>query len=845
MDADRYARVRELFLAVEELPPSEQLDYLKSQAGDDQELIDEVRSLLSEHDAELARMEGESAKSLLPPANDPAVAANGFVLSDEVAALSDGSEATSATVNSGTKQGDSATFRSHPDSKHAAARRRANEDSKSSAAKPASGAQITQHGSQRTHASPRDFDAPSTAKKSKEKEFWQHRARRHRRFNSGWLWFAALLPTALVGWWTYHQVNESLQNAIGNELNGVANSVSISVDQFLSDKAKLTESWARQPVIRQSVMELLEIAKQPDANAKLKTAEQNDLILHQLQELSGRENVKFVVWAPAGKILASWLPDRADVGGSIAPSGAANLNRAMRGETVLFGPEILRDESNGFVPETSVPVMAEIVPVRDDDNEVVAVMLVRGFGMFADFDRLFRQAAEAGGLDVYAVSRDGTMITNSPQASVLAAQGVLAAKESEIAAQLRVSDPGVELTRGSSKGNRMAQALTYAAAGASSGQENLQLSPYRNYAGIPVVGAWRWQPRWQIGMVIERSAKSAFSTARIVRFGFLMLGALLSVTAFIAATQIAKRTALAQAATHPLNRYELLSELGSGGMGVVYKARHKQLGRDAALKVLRSDRQNRDDRLRFDREAKLAASLSNPHTVTIYDYGRSDEDEAFCVMEFLTGITLYDVVSRSGHQYFGRVLFILRQICDSLGEAHALELVHRDIKPQNVMLSFDPSVGDWAVVFDFGLAKPLTPDAGSYQTAETIWAGTPMYMAPERYREPNKIDPRSDIYSVGCIAYYLLSGRPPFIECDPESLFALVLTEQPISIATHRDESVPDDINEMVAKCMAKSVDDRFSSIDELAARLDELRQQYSWTVHEAAGWWRIHGSEV
>ena len=109
----------------------------------------------------------------------------------------------------------------------------------------------------------------------------------------------------------------------------------------------------------------------------------------------------------------------------------------------------------------------------------------------------------------------------------------------------------------------------------------------------------------------------------------------------------------------------------------------------------------------------------------------------------------------------------LRQICDSLGEAHQLGLVHRDVKPQNVMLSHDPSVGDWAVVFDFGLAKPLEPDAGAYQTAETIWAGTPMYMAPERYREPNKIDPRSDIYSIGCILYFLLSGRPPFIECDP------------------------------------------------------------------------------
>ena len=256
---------------------------------------------------------------------------------------------------------------------------------------------------------------------------------------------------------------------------------------------------------------------------------------------------------------------------------------------------------------------------------------------------------------------------------------------------------------------RTAQPLTYSAAGATTGKPDVRVDDYNNYVGVPVVGAWRWNDRWRIGVLVEHDSKTAFAPARIVRFGFLMLGLLLSATAFAAAAQIAKQTSRAHAAVHPLSRYELITELGSGGMGVVYRARHRQLGRDTALKVLRGDRQNREDRLRFDREAKLAASLSNPHSVMIYDYGRSEEGEAFCVMELLKGITLYEVVMRSGHQPVGRVLSILRQICDSLAEAHNRELLHRDIKPQNVMLSLDPSVGDWAVVFDFGLAKPLNP----------------------------------------------------------------------------------------------------------------------------------------
>ena len=119
-----------------------------------------------------------------------------------------------------------------------------------------------------------------------------------------------------------------------------------------------------------------------------------------------------------------------------------------------------------------------------------------------------------------------------------------------------------------------------------------------------------------------------------------------------------------------------------------------------------------------------------------------------------------------------------------------------------------------------------------------------MYMAPERFRAPSQMDPRSDIYSVGCVAYYLLSGRPPFIECDPESLFALIITQQPIKIATHRDGEVPAEIDEMVMRCMAKSSDDRYPSIEELSRVVDQLRSLYPWSVEDARVWWRTHGDE-
>ncbi|WP_149497267.1 serine/threonine protein kinase [Roseiconus lacunae] len=861
MDAERYAKVRSLFLAVEELSSDQQQDYLADRCGDDRELIEEVLSLLDEHDSESALVEGNAAK---PPTLPGDVESSETTSSGTVssAAIDSGIAPfmPSALGQQSTATGNSPAEKSH----RQFSRRKRELPSKSgtgknsgakSSAKPKSAAgQATMQGSQRTHASPRYAVDSSPPRRPPSPGLWQSRAKRHRRINSGWLLLAAILPTVFVGFWTYTTVVEGLRQSTASELAGIADSVQLNIQRYLDDQSRLTRSWSQQVDLRKSILALIETAKDDDSADQLRDSPHATEIRSQLRSLSQLDDIKYVVWDRTGQIIASWLEGGEDIGGRVPPEGAANLARAMRGETVLFGPEILQPQESGFEPETTLPVMAEILPIHDEDGRIVATILIRGFGMFQTFDELFHQTSEAGGLDVYAVNSSGMMITNSPDAieRLCAAvvpttmEGQQASEVKTVACKLRVSDPDDSIATSSlALDLRRSQPLTYSVAGVSNGASGSMLTPYPNYAGIPVVGSWRWIDGYDIGIVVERTSDLAFATARTVRYGFITLGCLLTLTALVAASRIAKRTALAQAAVHPLSRYEVMSELGSGGMGVVYRAKHNQLGRDTALKVLRADRDNLEDRLRFDREAKLAASLSSAHTVTIYDYGRGEEGEAYCVMEYLRGITLYDAVARSGYLDIGRTLFILRQVCESLGEAHHLGLVHRDMKPQNVMLSMDPSVGDWAVVFDFGLAKPLLPDANSYQTSETIWAGTPMYMAPERYRDPNKIDPRSDIYSVGCIAYFLLSGRPPFLECDPESLFALVLTEQPIGIGVHRDEEIPEEISGLVKRCMAKNVDDRFRSIDELAKHLDELIPKYPWSVEQARAWWRVHGEDL
>lgn len=815
MDAARYARVRELFLAAEELPTSEQETFLRVQSGEDTELLQEVLSLLAEHDPDSARNEGERAMPVPAPGSAPSV-----------------SRSTIRPAESGKR------------SAHETTRRSDSAGPTQDSAQQKRSSQITRHGAQRTHAAPRYGDTPAPQQHAGS-VLWARRTRQSRRRTSGWIWLAALLPTALIGWWTYRQVESTIELSVRNELKGIADSVALASDRYLRDKGELVESWSRQPGIQKAILELVDLADGDPVIEKLRSARQIGEIHDQLKQLSGSEEVKFVVWNDSFKTIASWRADRADVGLGVHPSGASNLARVMTGETVLFGPERLVNLAEGFVPETDQPVMAIIVPIQQDDGRIVAALSVRGIEMFDEFSRMFVDVALAGELDAYSVNRDGQMMTYSPVAVSLATQTRLEIPAAEIAAQLRVADPGVELTpENVNNFQRAICPLTISAAGATNGLSDVRIEKYNNYAGQSVVGAWRWNDFWNLGIIIEKDAERAYAPVKIVRFGFVLLGILLSVTAFAAAAKIARTATAERAAVHPLSRYELLGELGSGGMGVVYRAKHRQLGRETALKLLRSDRHNKEDGLRFDREARLAASLSNPHSVMIYDYGRSEEGEAYCVMEFLRGLTLQEVVARSGHQPIGRVLTIISQICDALAEAHSMNLQHRDIKPQNVMLSLDASVGDWAVVFDYGLAKPLEPESGVYQTSETVWAGTPMYMAPERFREPAVMDPRSDIYSVGCVIYYLLAGRPPFIECDPESLFALIISEQPISIAIHRGEELPNEITELVNRCMAKSAVDRFENITELSQAIDQLRVRYRWTIDEARIWWKNHGGK-
>ena len=294
-----------------------------------------------------------------------------------------------------------------------------------------------------------------------------------------------------------------------------------------------------------------------------------------------------------------------------------------------------------------------------------------------------------------------------------------------------------------------------------------------------------------------------------------------------------------------MGSYQLGELLGRGGMGEVYYATHRMLARPAAIKLIRPEMIGGSDPAaaqlavtRFRREAETAASLRSPHTVELYDFGVTDDQTLYFVMELLEGLNLESLVRRHGPLPASRVVHVLRQVCASLEEAHVRGLVHRDIKPANIHVGRMGLVYDFVKVLDFGLVKPITDGSleNSIATHSGLVLGTPGYMAPETALSA-KVDGRADLYSLGCVAYYLLTGRHVFEGDTVMQVFAQHLQTLPTPPSQRGPSAVPPDLEQLILSCLAKKPEDRPQSAAELDRRLAAVNVE-PWTDLHAQEWW-------
>jgi serine/threonine-protein kinase len=290
-------------------------------------------------------------------------------------------------------------------------------------------------------------------------------------------------------------------------------------------------------------------------------------------------------------------------------------------------------------------------------------------------------------------------------------------------------------------------------------------------------------------------------------------------------------------------QYRLQEPIGGGGMGDVYRAEHVLLKRPCAMKLIKPRRAHDATSLaRFEREVISTASLSHWNTIGIYDYGHTDDGTFYYVMELLHGRGLDQLVARHGPLPAARVVYLLQQACDALQEAHAHGLVHRDIKPGNIFICRQGDIWDVVKLLDFGLVA-LGADPADANVSETI-SGTPLYMPPEQLNPQAAADPRSDLYALGCVAYFLLTGQPPF---PRQGLMQVLYAHRhelppPLDDAEH---PVSPTLRAAVERCLAKDPAARFPSAGELREALGQCPEADQWTRQKASGWWESYEPEL
>jgi tRNA A-37 threonylcarbamoyl transferase component Bud32 len=291
-----------------------------------------------------------------------------------------------------------------------------------------------------------------------------------------------------------------------------------------------------------------------------------------------------------------------------------------------------------------------------------------------------------------------------------------------------------------------------------------------------------------------------------------------------------------------LGNYFIERQVGKGGMGEVFVARHALMCRPTAVKVLRAPPGEENAALvRFEREVRLSSTLTHPNTITIFDFGRTSDSTFYYAMEYLHGMDLQVLVERFGPLHAERAVHILEQICGSLAEAHRRGIVHRDLKPSNVFLTERGGIYDFVKVLDFGLAKQVSADGAAAVTKTGVVFGTPRYIAPESAYGEVDVDARADLYNVGAIAYWMLTGQPPFSGDSPVRLIIDHIKTAPTPPSELSELPIHPELEAIVLKCLEKDPADRYQSATEVVAALRSIGFDEPWSQERAEQWWSLH----
>ncbi|MDJ0789391.1 MAG: serine/threonine-protein kinase [Myxococcota bacterium] len=633
-----------------------------------------------------------------------------------------------------------------------------------------------------------------------------------------------------------HTLKDDIRSQVTSTLHAAAESVSIWREEAAAT-AKVAATDAR---VSELVEELLRVSRESGGAAAALMASPAQWTLRAELEPVVREHgfQGYAVQDEGGLVIAA-SDGVVPVGGRARADGSL-LPRIFAGETVVTAPIAVDPDGSG--KESQIRMVAA-APVVASGQRVLA-SLAFSLDPEKEFSRVLLVARPGLSGETYAFNAAGLLVSPSRFDAQLEELGLIE-PGGQAFMTLQLRDPGGDLTKGFVPQLAIpARPFTEMAGSALSGLAGYSVDGYRDYRGVPVVGAWTWVPELDIGLATELDVAEAYGALTTVRNRFALLFGLVGIgaIALFGYSFFVARLSSGIEQAQQLGRYRIEKKIGRGGMGTVYLARHALLSRPTAIKVLNRETSGREGVERFEREVQITGSLRHPNTVQIYDYGRTSDGTFYYAMEYLSGVTVSECVKEDGAQPEARVHAILRQVSGSIAEAHAAGLIHRDLKPSNVMLCCQGVSGEFAKVLDFGLVRAQEQAKDMALTDVDSLTGTPLYLSPEMAKAPESVGPASDVYQIGLLGYFLLTGTNPF---DADTAIDIVMkhvTEPPEPPSKRLGAAVSEDLENLLMDCLAKEAEDRPANAAALLERLSACSIGGHFGMAEARAWWTAWG---
>jgi hypothetical protein len=664
-----------------------------------------------------------------------------------------------------------------------------------------------------------------------------------------WIWpILAALVFGIVGWWVQGSVEKAMREDVASQLTTILNADVEALRAWTTDQAAIARSLARSPGLRSAARELVAAGDRPGASAA--TLQQSPVLAevrgHLKPFLEDFGYVDFLIVSPSLRVVAS--EKDALVGLGVTDEYLQGFaHKVLTGPAAVSRPyrtkALLPDSRGELRPGQPSMVAASAIP--DEKGQPIAVLALR-IRPEVQFTKILQTARFAESGETYAFSETGLLLSQSRFDDDLKRLGLLPdLPDAQSILTVEVRDPQVNMMTGQRPPkSRAEQPLTKLAAKAVAGQSGVEMDAYGDYRGVPSVGAYQWLPEFGFGVATEVDVVDVFQPLYVLRNAFWCLTGLLLASAggmllcMVVVARQQRRVDKAEQAAYQLGQYTLETKIGSGGMGSVYRARHAFLRRPTAVKLLEPGNVTPESLGRFEREVQLTSKLCHPNTIAIYDYGHTPEGIFYYAMEYLEGVNLEDLVRKWGALPEARIVPILRQICGSLAEAHAIGLIHRDIKPANIFLTARAGLTDFVKVLDFGLVKAADADESARLTQANVTLGTPYYISPEAVENPETVTPLSDVYAIGAVAYYLLTGSQVFTGNSVMDVCLKHVRTMPEPPSARLGRPVSAGLEALILRCLAKKPGDRPPGTRALADELDLVETAGSWTRVEAEAWW-------